>query len=631
MTYSKISEEWTLLGTTPRPEQEKIINEIITAIDNGYKNIILEAGTGVGKSAIATTIANHHETIDNSYIVTMTNQLQTQYIDDFDYMIEEIKGRGKYPCNYGGNCEECYIVKLNRERWEQYLEELKKHNNNPSYPKPEKPIKKDKCSHEEGSIDENGKETTITVSDCPYIIALNKALASENIITNYDYLYYAGNYAGILPERDLVIFDESHNFENKIMQLTIRNLNRKTIYNEYQMDIFYGIVDGNKTLKEVKTPKYWIKVINNIILNLKFKQDKYIEELEKELLPPHPTSRDYALFEKKLRNNDIFKDYGQKIKNYSDLINILKNEEWIIELPTKKEILTDKTYLTNNKESGLTVEFKPLTVNNYTDNILHFGKTRLFMTGTLGNKDLFCNWIGIDPKETYYIYQKSPFPVEHRPIYRNYSGDMSHGNWENEEHTLLLHDILEEHHNEKGVIHVSSNKQAWWIRNELNQYLRRPLRVASGKRREEVIEEFENNNKNMILISPSVKDGVDFKGDKCRFQIIYKCPFPMLKGEQVNRRKNKELQWYIYQTVMPLMQAYGRGIRNEKDYCVTYVLDKSFDGLLNNHTDLFNEYFLEAIDGFDWKTALENCKNKNSSIRRVRRVKRTPRVQSEAK
>ena len=130
-----------------------------------------------------------------------------------------------------------------------------------------------------------------------------------------------------------------------------------------------------------------------------------------------------------------------------------------------------------------------------------------------------------------------------------------------------------------------------------------------------------------------MSEGVDLPYDKCRFQIIYKMPFPMLKGEQVNRRKNRDPKWYIYQTVMPLMQAYGRGIRDEDDYCTTYVLDSSFDGLLVDHTDLFNEYFLEAVKDFDWKTALKNCKhrNRNSSVRRVKRVRRIPRVQSEAK
>ena len=64
---------WSLPKYDPRNSQIKLINEINVAIKKGFKNIILEAGTGIGKSAIATTLANMY---DDSYILTMTKQLQ---------------------------------------------------------------------------------------------------------------------------------------------------------------------------------------------------------------------------------------------------------------------------------------------------------------------------------------------------------------------------------------------------------------------------------------------------------------------------------------------------------------------------------------------------------------------------
>lgn len=146
-----IQKYWSLKEYEPRTEQIRIIEEIITAMDLGFKNIILEAGTGIGKSAIATTIAN---LCDNSYILTMTNQLQKQYLDDFNYMLTEIKGRRNYTCNHGGTCEECYMEQL----------------------------KEKKCN------------------DCEYILALREALTSKNIITNYDYIWFAGNYTELFSK-----------------------------------------------------------------------------------------------------------------------------------------------------------------------------------------------------------------------------------------------------------------------------------------------------------------------------------------------------------------------------------------------------------------------------------------------
>lgn len=509
---------WSLSKYSPRPEQKHIIDEIQEAMDLGYKNIILEAGTGIGKSAIATTIANM---VSSSYIVTMTNQLQAQYLQDFQNMLMEIKGRSNYSCNFNPTCEDCYM---------EIMEETK-------------------CN------------------DCQYILALQEAMMSKNVITNYDYLFYAGYYAGIFGPRNLLILDETHNFEKKMMSLVSKTLNRKTIRNKYGIDIFESVKKGD-TLKSIDNSQYWIKIIERL--------------MDKVNNTPAPTTKD--------KKNKV-----KELTKYESLINVLSNDKWIIELPSKKEILADTDY---NK--SLKAEFKPLTIADYSEQLLQFGETRLFLTGTLGNKDKFCNWIGIDPNETYYIYMKSPFPVEHRPIIKSYVAKMSgftsnrKPNWQNRKALNRINEIITKHSGEKGVIHTSSNAQAWWIKKSLDNKL---MRVAQGSTREETINKFEKSKKPMILIGAGLKDGVDFKGDKCRYQILFKMPFPSLASAQVNIRKYYDKTWYAYQTIMPLMQAYGRGIRDMDDYCTTYVLDSDFENLLNSYRYLFNEYFLEAIQG----------------------------------
>lgn len=554
-------ENWSLKGHLPRPGQEKIIDEIIYAIDEGYKNIILEAGTGIGKSAIATTIANY---FDSTYIITMTNQLQEQYLQDFKYMLNEIKGRSNYQCNYYNTCEPCSINEAYAEQLKQYSKALKLHKNNPQkYLKPEKPKKPKKCK------------------DCPYTHAVNTALANPVIITNYDYLYYAGNYAAVLPERELLILDETHNFEKKMMQLVTVTLNRKTIWKEYEFDIFDGLANG-LTLKKMNGPLYWIGVCDKLITLTKIQEARYINETY--------GSRENILVSDTF-NDDQLNYYIRKLDQFNNLRKQLKDNDLIIEIPTKKEIQQDDYH------KGLKAEFKPLMVKDHSQNLLRFGQTRLFMTGTLGNKDKFCYWIGLNPDETYYIYVKSPFPKENRPIIRDYVGNMKHGNWKNIKGLYKIEELLNKHSTEKGVIHVSSNQQAWWLKQQLS--CNHKTIIAAGKDRARYIEQFEKSHKPTILIGAGIKDGVDFKGDKCRFQIIYKMPFPSLAGKQINIRKRYDLSWYMYQTIMPLMQAYGRGIRDMDDHCITYILDADFENLLSNYKYLFNEYFLEAIVGFD--------------------------------
>ena len=517
---------WSLQGFPPRPEQKQIINEIIDAIDMGFKNIIIEAGTGTGKSAIATTIANY---IGDSYILTMTKQLQNQYLDDFDYMLAEIKGTSNYSCNLRPtNCDDCMQLDANRGRHQ----------------------------------------------DCKYKLAIEYAKEHPCVITNYDYLFFAGNYAESFMPRKLLVLDESHNLEKKIMHLIGKTLNRQMIWKHYGLDIFYPVTQG-KTLKSIDNVDYWVSTLHELETRARSKAYNAVNRKNREL-------------------------YTKDKLKFQYLITQLEDTEakFIIELPTKKDILNDK--LVNDKfENGLKAEFKPLTISDYSDQLLHFGEIRLFMTGTLGNKDKFCQWIGIDPNETYYIFVKSPFAKEHRPIIKSYVGSMSgrkgrNPNWRNPQAIQKIKELINKHRYEKGVIHTSSNQQAWFIKKMLNS---KNVWVAQGPTREDTIRRFESSRQPVILVGAGLKDGVDFKGDKCRYQIMFKMPYPSLAGKQVNIRMHIDKSWYAYQTIMPLMQAYGRGIRDTDDYCVMYVLDSDFDRLLNQHRYLFNEYFLEAIKG----------------------------------
>lgn len=224
------------------------------------------------------------------------------------------------------------------------------------------------------------------------------------------------------------------------------------------------------------------------------------------------------------------------------------------------------------------------------------GNICIFLTGTLGSKDKFCQWNNINPDETYYIYEKSPFDVAKRPIYVDFVGRMSGfrrgiPNWKNKRAIKKIKEILDMHKNEKGVIHTSSNEQAFWIMDHLKEY---SLMFVGGEDRNRILKDFTESKENIILIGASIKDGVDFKGDLCRFQIVFKIPYPQL-NEQVKYRRDLDPKWFYYQTVMALMQAYGRGIRDNDDYCVMYIIDSSFKQLFNYNRGFFNEYFAEAV------------------------------------
>ena len=529
---------WSLTGHHPRNTQIKLINKINLAINEGYKNIILEAGTGIGKSAIATTLANMY---DDSYILTMTKQLQKQYLDDFGEMLVEIKGKGNYKCNYKGNCDFCIRAEYNIAR----------------------------CS------------------DCDYLIAFRKAKKSKNVITNYDFMYRVGVDNQMLDPRQLLILDEAHNLERKMLMLSSHLLNREYISTKFGIDIFEALMKGEKSYNHIKSESdYWIDVCKKLMkacgeniekIGGKGKEVQVtLDEFESN--PSKYSSIDYI--EKQILESDL--------KEFNSIRLGLESKDLIIDVPDFKSIKKNKM--------DISAEFKPYSVSDATQNLLSFGETRIFLTGTLGDMKKFCQWNNINPDNTYYIYEKSPFDVLNRPIYRDFVGNMSGSrrnvpNWKNKRAISKIKQLIGKYPNQKGVIHTSSNEQAFWIMDNLKEY---NLLFVGGESRNEVLKEFNESKDDAILIGASIKDGVDLKGDLCRFQIVFKVPYPQL-NEQVKYRKSLDPSWYYYQAVMAIMQAYGRGIRDKDDYCDMYIIDSNFKKLFDYNYNFFNEYFTEAL------------------------------------
>jgi Rad3-related DNA helicase len=87
-------------------------------------------------------------------------------------------------------------------------------------------------------------------------------------------------------------------------------------------------------------------------------------------------------------------------------------------------------------------------------------------------------------------------------------------------------------------------------------------------------------------------NGIDLKDDLSRFQIILKVPFPNLQSTKIKKRLETKGSWYNWKTLIEVMQAYGRSIRNDEDWAETYILDACFDQVLNRSIP---QYFRSAL------------------------------------
>jgi Rad3-related DNA helicase len=114
----------------------------------------------------------------------------------------------------------------------------------------------------------------------------------------------------------------------------------------------------------------------------------------------------------------------------------------------------------------------------------------------------------------------------------------------------------------------------------------------------EVLEGFERSN-DLVLVSPSSTRGVSLDGDKCRFIIIAKAPFPDLGDKLVSSRFYSSgfgRTWYLSMAIQDIIQGSGRGVRSKEDYCTTYILDSEAVRIVINNKRLIPDYWWEAVD-----------------------------------
>ena len=104
-----------------------------------------------------------------------------------------------------------------------------------------------------------------------------------------------------------------------------------------------------------------------------------------------------------------------------------------------------------------------------------------------------------------------------------------------------------------------------------------------------------NGKKPTVLLSPSMTEGVDLKGDASRFQIICKVPYPYLGDKLIRKRMNKWKWWYPLQTLKVIIQSVGRSVRSKDDQAITYILDSDWDRFYSRNSGLFPADFRNSI------------------------------------
>lgn len=513
-----IHEYWPMKNSAPRATQVKVM-DWIEKQPSHIKYFLLELPVGGGKSPLALAMSGW---LSNSTgwatVLTPQKILQKQYEDSFDEnLIGSMYGKANYTCA----------------------------------------PKKTNCD-----IGDSIKPKCPT---CPYRDNYNSAKNKPNVVLNYKIaLLFSMIGVEFIRSRRLMVFDECHTLEHHLTEFLAVTVSER-------MSKRYHVAwKSPKTLPEAL---YFLT--ERYIPGLRDK----IAEVGQEVTEINVRSEMGATISKE--EAEIVKEY-ESMKEQHTRLDILTKMP-LAELQEQYVFVPDKTFFRFKELYGARI---------FTELVNPLADKFLFMSSTILDKDEFCRDLGIDPAQAAFISLDSEFDVENRPVMFMPTMKMTYG-WDGPDKAVerrkMVNTIItlaKDHHGEQsGVIHTGSFQVAKWLVQELQGKV--PQRILhhnpeGDRTRDEVIADFiSGEGGTKLLISPSVTEGLDLKGDLSRFNIIAKTPFPFLGDAWVKARMEKSQSWYSRQAMIAVIQACGRVVRGKDDWGFTYILDSAFAMLFN--------------------------------------------------
>ena len=232
-------------------------------------------------------------------------------------------------------------------------------------------------------------------------------------------------------------------------------------------------------------------------------------------------------------------------------------------------------------------EYVPIKVDEYLPTLLNKGKKVVIMSGTILNEEWYCEELGLDPDKVGFLSLESPFDAENRLCYFFNVGNVVYRNMDAVFPKLVegCKAILNEHKDQRGIIHAVSYSLAKRLYNELSDagYGSRLLyKETSDISKLMKLHEMRSDS---VIVACGLEEGLDLKDDLGRFQIIAKMPYPPLGDPVTERMMEVYPNWYKYKAIKSLCQAMGRVTRSTKDKGITYVLDGKFSDFIWQMSD----------------------------------------------
>jgi len=524
-------------GFTPRAEQARLLDALERALAEAEtaprapRLFVIEAPPGVGKSHLAITLARWS---GDAYLLTSQKLLQDQYEREFGDVVQVVKGRDNYVC-------------------ERYAEARV-------------PTSLGMCRRPRGPL-----------CQCPYARAKAAALAGPAFCANTWYFATLRHWrAEQLPRRRLLIVDEAHNFESQLVNVyAVR-------FTAAEMKDWFGA-----TLPRLDVADEYRPLLAPHLERLEAELEAIVRSLEA-VRPPDfepdaflqmPPSREEVIL---LERYDALAGALARMRAFVDA----SDKEWVIRY---------------GLELDATLELTPLAVTGEARDLLReCAEITVLLSAYLGPAAVVAESLGFETDDVRVFATSSPFPLEQRPIVYRPVGALSRASLPSLEPALFAEivAILVAHPRDKGLVHVASYAVARRLMADVTRRApleaRRLIFVESSDAKATALERHRASAVPTVLVSPSLREGVDLPDDFLRFQIVTKIPYPDLGDPWTAARRARDPRWYAVETAKALVQAYGRSCRHADDHGVTYVLDAQFERFLQHNRPLLPDWFLDA-------------------------------------
>lgn len=599
-----------------RPHQlETIVTIIQNILTHKYRNYVVEAPTGSGKSLInmiaAGVLAEYFDI--TSYILVSDLFLWEQY-ENFlkkhkKTCIATLKGQtGNYVCKLNGEDMKNADCKMAGLSWAAMFNWQ--------------------------TCEKYGYECAAT---CEYVRARKKAVKAKVCIMTYQLFLFIMNNpqfncdshgSPIFVPHQVLFCDECHNIP-EIVQLQyaptivesdfekLESLYNGTtdpqisLFDEFKLNDAENIVYTkypNVTVFKEELQKFW-----KTWTTPESRKDEDINDLKKyfEILTAFTKRCEDIkgrISSKKMNHEHLSKDDIAMFKIASWHENYLCHwNDFItaIDVTGVDYLLKDITIANDDKH--ISVAFK-CTKEDYIVwyFLLRKAPYKVMLSATVGTKAAFDERMGFHYEEkddydhensivdkSFMTVIPSTFDFNESPIYFFNKFKMSFNEREisfRHLKTVIYSICSTKFKEQKGMIQTGSYEFAKRLYNDAPLEIKQRMLVYNGSREKVTMVKLHQMSQDTILVGPTLNTGIDLPGDDCRFIIILKVPYPTLMDKLVNARNKLYPLWYNSHTSNEIIQGIGRGVRYDGDWCVTYILDACFKTLYNSTK---NQYPIE--------------------------------------